>query len=66
MLVLSRVPGKSIVLTDRETGRELARVHVLNRRANQIKVGIEAAADVNVARAELPIRAPVNGHGRRK
>jgi carbon storage regulator len=51
MLVLSRNVGQSLVLDDRIT------VTVLATRGTLVRLGVEAASDIGVRRAELVVRA---------
>jgi carbon storage regulator len=51
MLILSRKAGEAIYIDDR------IKVHVLGVRGKQIRLGIEAPADVHILRSELVDRS---------
>jgi len=52
MLVLQRRRDETIVIDER------VKVIVLEVRGNQVRLGVEAPADVPIRRAELPIKQP--------
>lgn len=53
MLVLSRKLGESIIARDRDTGRLLLAVKLLNTDDGRAKLGITAPADVQIYREEI-------------
>jgi len=56
MLILTRRPGETLII-ELPTG-ELVEVTVLGIKGNQIKIGIDAPADIAIVREELLERLP--------
>lgn len=56
MLILTRKAGETIVINDN------IRVTVLQVKGNQIRIGIEAPADVAVHRSEIHERIKAEAH----
>lgn len=53
MLVVTRKIGESLVLQDKDTGAELARVFIASVDRNQVKVGVKAPTNLAIWRTEL-------------
>jgi len=53
MLVLTRKPGESIVMEDKNNPGKTITMWVLGITGNQIRLGFDAPKETNIARSEL-------------
>lgn len=53
MLVVTRKIGESLVLQDKSTGAEIARVFIASVDRGQVKVGVKAPTSLAIWRTEL-------------
>ena len=64
MLVLTRMPGEVIILSDEETGDVIAEIRNCGVSGNQVRIGITAGSDVVIDRYEIHQRKLEEGNSR--